>query len=150
MKIAIGSDHGGYKLKKTIIEHFEEKDLNYEDLGCYSVDSVDYPDIAFTLAKRVAKGEFDRGIIICGTGIGVSIVANKVYGIRAALCNDYFSAKASREHNDANILTLGERVIGPGLAKEIVDIWLETKFQGGRHETRVNKIKTIEKDGALN
>ncbi|HHU69092.1 MAG TPA: ribose 5-phosphate isomerase B [Thermoanaerobacterales bacterium] len=150
MKIAVGSDHGGFNLKKIIIEHLKEKGIDYEDLGCFTPDSVDYPDIAFPLAKRVAKGEFDRGIIICGTGIGVSIVANKVPGIRAAVCSDCFSAKASREHNDANILTLGERVIGPGLAKEILDVWLEAEFQGGRHETRVNKIKIIEGDGAVN
>lgn len=150
LKIAVGSDHGGFNLKKIIIEHLKEKGIDYEDLGCFTPDSVDYPDIAFPLAKRVAKGEFDRGIIICGTGIGVSIVANKVPGIRAAVCSDCFSAKASREHNDANILTLGERVIGPGLAKEILDVWLEAEFQGGRHETRVNKIKIIEGDGAVN
>lgn len=150
LKIAVGSDHGGFNLKKIIIEHLKEKGLDYEDLGCFTPDSVDYPDIAFPLAKRVAKGEFDRGIIICGTGIGVSIVANKVPGIRAAVCSDCFSAKASREHNDANILTLGERVIGPGLAKEILDVWLEAEFQGGRHETRVNKIKIIEGNGAVN
>ncbi len=150
LKIAGGSDHGGFNLKKIIIEHLKEKGIDYEDLGCFTPDSVDYPDIAFPLAKRVAKGEFDRGIIICGTGIGVSIVANKVPGIRAAVCSDCFSAKASREHNDANILTLGERVIGPGLAKEILDVWLEAEFQGGRHETRVNKIKIIEGDGAVN
>lgn len=150
LKIAVGSDHGGFNLKKIIIEHLKEKGIDYEDLGCFTPDSVDYPDIAFPLAKRVAKGEFDRGIIICGTGIGVSIVANKVPGIRAAVCSDCFSAKASREHNDANILTLGERVIGPGLAKEILDVWLEAEFQGGRHETRVNKIKMIEGNGAVN
>ena len=150
LKIAVGSDHGGFNLKKIIIEHLKEKGIDYEDLGCFTPDSVDYPDIAFPLAKRVAKGEFDRGIIICGTGIGVSIVANKVPGIRAAVCSDCFSAKASREHNDANILTLGERAIGPGLAKEILDVWLEAEFQGGRHETRVNKIKIIEGDGAVN
>ena len=102
------------------------------------------------LTKRVAKGEFDRGIIICGTGIGVSIVANKVPGIRAAVCSDCFSAKASREHNDANILTLGERDKGPGLSKEILDVCLEAEYQGGRHETRVNKIKIKEVDGAVN
>lgn len=149
LKIAIGSDHGGFYLKKIIMDHLEEKGILYEDVGCFTSDSVDYPDIAFPLAKRVAKGEFDRGIIICGTGIGVSIVANKVPGIRAAVCSDCFSAKASREHNDANILALGERVIGPGLAKEILNVWLEAEFQGGRHETRVNKIKTLERNGAV-
>ncbi len=145
MKIVIGSDHGGFRLKNEIISHLKDKKIEYKDLGTYSDESVDYPDFGQAVGLAVASGEFDRGIVICGTGIGISIAANKVPGIRAALCGDCFSAKASREHNDANVLALGERVIGTELAKMIVDIWLETEFAGGRHEKRVNKIKEIEK-----
>ena len=145
MKIVIGSDHGGFRLKNEIISHLKDKKIEYKDLGTYSDESVDYPDFGQAVGLAVASGEFDRGIVICGTGIGISIAANKVSGIRAALCGDCFSAKASREHNDANVLALGERVIGTELAKMIVDIWLKTEFAGGRHEMRVNKIKEIEK-----
>ena len=141
MRIAIAGDHGGFKLKSEIIKHLESKGFEYKDLGTYNEDSVDYPDYGQAVGKAVASGEFDRGIIICGTGIGISIAANKIPGIRAALCGDCFSAKASREHNDANVLALGERVIGVELAKMITDIWLETKFAGGRHEKRVEKIE---------
>mgnify|MGYP000980532298 CR=1 FL=1 len=143
--IAIGCDHGGYNLKKHIIQYLEEKNISYKDFGCYSCDSVDYPDYAQKVAEAVASGEFDKGILICGTGIGISIAANKVPGIRAALCHDCFSAEATRQHNDSNILTMGERVVGPGLAVKIVDIWLNTEFQGGRHATRIDKITEIEK-----
>ncbi len=145
MKIVIGSDHGGFRLKNEIISYLKDKKIEYKDLGTYSDESVDYPDFGQAVGLAVASGEFDRGIVICGTGIGISIAANKVSGIRAALCGDCFSAKASREHNDANVLALGERVIGTELAKMIVDIWLKTEFAGGRHEMRVNKIKEIEK-----
>ncbi len=144
MKIALGSDHGGYNLKEEIKSYLTEKGLPFQDFGTHSLDSCDYPDIAVAVAQSVADGTSDRGILVCGTGIGVSIAANKVKGIRAALCHDTFSARASREHNDANILTLGERVIGRGLAMDIVDIWLETAFAGGRHERRVEKIKAVE------
>ena len=144
MKVAIASDHGGFRLKNEIIEHLKSKGIEYKDLGTYSEDSVDYPDYGQAVGEAVASGEFDRGIVICGTGIGISIAANKVPGVRAALCGDCFSAKASREHNDANVLALGERVIGIELAKMIADIWLETEFAGGRHLKRVNKIKGIE------
>lgn len=144
LKIVIGCDHGGFKLKEEIRRMFKEKAYDFQDLGTFSEDSVDYPDIALELARAVRDGQFDRGILICGTGIGIGIAANKVKGIRAALCHDTFSARASREHNDANILTMGERVIGPGLAKEIVDIWLETGFSGGRHARRIQKISDIE------
>ena len=149
MRIAVGSDHGGFNLKRVIIEYLEERGIEYKDFGCYTCEPVDYPDIALPVAKSVAEGRFDRGILICGTGIGISIAANKVSGIRAALCHDCFSARASREHNDANILAMGERVIGPGLAREIVDIWLRTEFEGGRHERRVNKIKAAERNGFI-
>lgn len=145
MKIAIGSDHGGYHLKEKIIRFLEENHIQYTDFGTKDTQSVDYPDFALAVAEAVAAGHYDRGILVCGTGIGIGIAANKVPGIRAALCHDTFSARASREHNDANILTLGERVIGPGLALEIVKVWLETEFAGGRHQRRVEKIREIEK-----
>lgn len=145
MRIAIGSDHGGYQLKEEIKKALLAKKHEIEDFGTHSTDSCDYPDIALPLAQAVAQGKFDRGILICGTGIGISIAANKVPGIRAALCHDTFSARASREHNDANILALGERVIGRGLALEIVDVWLAAEFAGGRHQKRVDKITAIEK-----
>lgn len=146
LKISIGSDHGGYRLKEEIKNWLSEKGHPSVDFGTYSRESCDYPAIAQAVAKSVADGEADRGIIICGTGIGVSIVANKVPGIRAALCHDTFSARASREHNDANVLTMGERVIGPGLAMDIVEIWLATGFQGGRHQRRVDLVMAMEKD----
>ena len=145
LNLAIGCDHGGFKLKEEIKKMLLEKDYNLKDFGTFSEDSVDYPDIARELAGAVRDGKYDRGILICGTGIGIGIAANKLEGIRAALCHDTFSARASREHNDANILTMGERVIGPGLARDIVNIWLETNFAGGRHAKRVQKITDIEK-----
>lgn len=145
MKVALGSDHGGFKLKEEIKRYLEEKGIEYKDFGTYNTDSCDYPDIALPVAEAVAQGQYTRGILICGTGIGIGIAANKIKGIRAALCHDTFSARASREHNNANILTMGERVIGRGLAMEIVDIWLQTEFSGGRHQRRVDKISQIEK-----
>jgi len=144
MKIALGSDHGGYNLKEYIKRYLKENNIEFEDFGTFSTESVDYPDFAEVVAKAVAEGRFDRGILCCGTGIGVAITANKIPGIRAALCTDCFAAKASREHNDSNILCLGERVTGPGLALMIVDIWLKTEFEGGRHKRRVDKISKIE------
>lgn len=143
--IALGSDHGGFGLKTEIIRYLEEHNIEYKDFGTFSADvSVDYPDYARAAASAVASGECEKGIIICGTGIGISIAANKVPGIRAALCGDCFSARMSREHNDANMLALGERVIGKGLALDIVEIWLNTAFTGGRHQGRVDKISGIE------
>lgn len=144
MKIAIGCDHGGFQLKTAIIQYLKDKGFAYQDFGTYSEQSCDYPDIAIAVAEAVAANDFDRGILICGTGIGIGIAANKVPGIRAALCHDTFSAHASREHNDANILTMGQRVIGPGLALDIVDIWLHTAFEGGRHQRRIDKIHARE------
>lgn len=143
MLIAIGSDHGGFHLKEDIKAFLTEKNIDYRDVGTFSTESVDYPDFALKVAKAVTSGECDKGIVICGTGIGVSIAANKVKGIRAALCHDVFSAKMSREHNDANVLAMGERVIGRGLARMIVDTWLNAKFAGGRHSRRVEKINAI-------
>lgn len=144
MKIAIGSDHGGFNLKADIMNYLDELGYEYADFGTYSADSVDYPDIAQVVAHKVVSGEFTRGILLCGTGIGIGIAANKINGIRAALCHDTFSAHASREHNNANILTMGERVIGRGLARDIVRIWLQTEFEGGRHAIRVDKIQKLE------
>ncbi|MCL6449256.1 MAG: ribose 5-phosphate isomerase B [Armatimonadetes bacterium] len=144
MRVAIGGDHGGWRLKEEIIALLQQKGIAYRDFGAFSPEAVDYPDFALKVAEAVRSGEYDRGILCCGTGIGVAIAANKVPGIRAALCHDTFSARAAREHNNANILTLGERVIGPGLAKEIVETWLKAEFQGGRHARRVEKITRIE------
>lgn len=144
MKVAIASDHGGINIRKEIISLLEELDIDYVDLGCDCDTSVDYPDYAIPAAEMVASGEADRGILICGTGIGMSISANKVKGIRCALVHDTFSAKATREHNNSNLLAMGERVIGPGLAREITKVWLTTPFEGGRHANRINKIKVYE------
>ncbi|MEF9934894.1 MAG: ribose 5-phosphate isomerase B [Clostridium sp.] len=146
MKIALGSDHGGFNLKKLIIEHLESKGIEYEDLGCHSLESCDYPVYGHKVAKAVANKEFDFGILVCGTGIGISIAANKVPGIRAAHCTDSFTARATRQHNNSNILALGERITGPSIALDIVDAFLETSFEGGRHEKRVNMIDDIEKE----
>ncbi|ETT87205.1 ribose 5-phosphate isomerase B [Viridibacillus sp. FSL R5-0477] len=146
MKIAISSDHGGNNLRKEIMTLLEELGINYDDFGPQSSDSVDYPDYALPVAEGVASGKYDRGILICGTGIGMSIAANKVKGIRCALVHDLFSAKATRCHNNSNVLAMGERVIGPGLALEIVRTWLSTEFEGGRHERRVEKLAEIEND----
>lgn len=144
MKIAISSDHGGNNLRKEIIQQLEELGLSYEDFGPTSDDSVDYPDYALPVTEGVASGKFDRGILICGTGIGMSIAANKVKGIRCALVHDVFSAKATRCHNDSNVLAMGERVIGPGLAREIAATWLAQDFEGGRHTRRIEKISALE------
>ncbi|GAA0785102.1 ribose 5-phosphate isomerase B [Hathewaya limosa] len=145
MKIALGSDHGGINLKNAIIRHLQERGYELKDFGTYSTESCDYPDYALKVAEEVSAKKYDFGILICGTGIGISISANKVPGIRAALCNDTFSAHATREHNDANILAMGERVVGPGLALDIVDTFLTGEFQGGRHSRRIDKITEIEK-----
>ena len=145
MKIALGSDHAGLPLKNDIIKHLEGKGIEIKDFGTYTEESCDYPDYAQKVAEKVAAKEFDFGILVCGTGIGISIAANKVKGVRAALCSDTFSAHACREHNNANILALGQRVVGLGLALDIVDNFLNAKFEGGRHEKRVNKMMEIER-----
>ncbi|MEW9671211.1 ribose 5-phosphate isomerase B [Ammoniphilus sp. 3BR4] len=144
MKIALGADHGGFQLKEEIKALLQSMNMEVADMGCNCEQSVDYPDYALPVAEKVASGEFDRGILICGTGIGMSIAANKIKGIRCALVHDLFSAKATREHNDSNVLAMGARVIGPGVAQEIVKIWLETEFTGGRHSQRLDKIADIE------
>ncbi|GMB09438.1 ribose 5-phosphate isomerase B [Thermolongibacillus altinsuensis] len=144
MKVAIASDHGGIRIREEIKKLMDEMGIEYIDLGCECETSVDYPDYAIPVAEKVAKGEVDRGILICGTGIGMSIAANKVKGVRCALVHDVFSARATREHNDSNVLAMGERVIGPGLAREIAKVWLTTEYEGGRHENRLKKIAEYE------
>ncbi|WP_416198740.1 MAG: ribose 5-phosphate isomerase B [Sporanaerobacter sp.] len=145
MKIGIGSDHGGYELKEEIKKYLEENGIEYIDYGTNSKDSVDYPEYGQKVAEAVKGGECDKGIVVCGTGIGISISANKVPGIRCALCSDTYSARMSIEHNNANMLALGGRVVGRDLAIEIVSTWLKANFLGGRHERRVNKISDIER-----
>jgi len=142
IKIAIGSDHGGFELKKKIVDYLKRNNFKFKDFGTFTNESCDYPVFAKEVALKVAKGDFNKGILICGTGIGVSIVANKVKGIRAALCFDTFCAEMSRAHNNANILCLGQRVIAEDLALEIVDVWLRSEFEGGRHEKRVEMIES--------
>lgn len=144
MNIAVGSDHAGFNLKQVITSFLAELGHSYSDFGCYDSESVDYPDIAAKVAEEVSAGNFDRGILICGSGQGMCVAANKVPGIRATLCHDLTSAHFARAHNDANVLCLGERIIPPDLAREIVKTWLEADFEGGRHERRIGKIGEIE------
>jgi len=143
--IALGCDHGGFALMREVIRYLDEHDLPYKDFGTYTEDSCDYPAIAEPVARAVAAGEFEKGILICGTGIGMSIAANKIPGIRAALCTDTFSAEMTRRHNDANILVLGARVTGTGLALYILDTFLKTPFDGGRHARRVEMLSALDK-----
>lgn len=138
MKIAIGCDHGGISLKAEIVPLLQEMGHVVDDKGCYSTESVDYPDFAKAVCRQVQKGDCERGILICGTGVGMSMVANRFEGIRAGLCNELFTARMSREHNDANVLCLGARVIGFGLAAEIVRAWVGAEFAGGRHQRRID------------
>ncbi len=144
MKVALGSDHAGYDLKKLIIQLLEELHIEYKDFGTDEAVSCDYSDYAITVSENVAQGKYDRGILICGTGIGMCIASNKVRGVRAALVENIYSARLTREHNNTNVLCLGGRVIGPEIAKEIVKIWLDTDFVGGKHERRINKISDYE------
>ncbi len=144
MKIAIGCDHGGFDHKNAIKEHLLSRGFEVEDFGIYENKSVDYPDIAVRVADSVAEGQNELGILICGTGIGMSLAANKVKGIRAAVLSDHFSAKYTRLHNNSNILCLGGRVIGVGTALELVDLFVDTEFEGGRHQARIDKITAIE------
>ena len=143
-KIALASDHGGFDLKESVIAHLLNTGWEVDDLGPHSGDSVDYPDYGIKLAEAVAEKRVQRGIVICGTGIGMSIVVNRYPGIRGTLCSDLFTAKLCREHNDSNILIMGGRVIGKGLAAEIVNTWLNTPFEGGRHQRRLDKINQID------
>lgn len=142
--IAIGADHGGFALKKELMAHLDQIGVAYKDFGCYDENSVDYPDVARAVGTAVAGGAYEKGVLICGTGIGISMAANKIKGVRAALCGDYFSAKYTRLHNDANIICFGGRVIGPGLACELLDVFLNTGFEGGRHQRRVDKLMSLE------
>ena len=144
MKIAIGCDHGGLEHKNAILEHLKSRGFEVEDFGIYEQVSVDYPDIAIKVANAIKEGVCQRGILVCGTGIGMSLAANKVKGIRAAVCSEHFSAKYTRLHNDSNILCLGGRVIGIGTALELTDLFVDTEFEGGRHATRIGKITAIE------
>lgn len=144
MKIAIGCDHGGFELKPYVVEYLISRGIEVMDLGTNSSESVDYPDYGRAVGESVASGKADLGIVICGTGIGISLAANKVHGIRAAVVSDTFSAKMARAHNNANVLAFGARVVGKGLALELVSAWLDTEFAGGRHQRRVDKIMEIE------
>ena len=143
--IAIGCDHAAVALKESIIKFLTDMGYEVKDFGAGAGETADYPDKALLVAECVASGEADKGIVICGTGIGISIAANKVKGIRCALCSDTFSAHATREHNDANMLAFGERVVGAGLALKIVDIFFDTEYEGGRHQTRIDMIHELEK-----
>lgn len=145
MKIAVACDHGALNLKKAIVAYLTENGYEYEDFGTYTTDSCDYPDYALPAAEAVASGKCDKGIVVCSTGIGVSIVANKVPGVRCAHCHDAYCAKFTRLHNDANMLAMGEKVVGIGYAIQIVETFLTTEFEGGRHVRRVDKITAIEK-----
>ena len=142
--IALGCDHGGYELKQEIKKYLDEKGIEYKDYGCDSLDSVDYPVYAKKVAHAILDGECEKGILICGTGLGISLAANKVKGIRACVCSEPFTAKMSRAHNDCNILAFGARVVGGELAKMIVDTWINTEFEGGRHQRRVDLLMEIE------
>lgn len=144
MKIVIGSDHGGFELKEIIRDYLLKKGLEVQDVGVFVPDSVDYPDYAQKVGEAVASGEGDLGVLICGTGIGMSIAANKIKGIRCALCNDVYSAKMAKGHNDANVIAMGARVIGKGVALMIMDTFLNSNFEGGRHNTRLGKISNLE------
>ena len=144
-KIAISSDHAGYNLKKIILTFLKELDYQVDDMGPQNSESVDYPDYGISLAQAVVERKVPRGVVICGTGIGMSIVVNRFPGIRGTLCSDLYTAKLCREHNDSNVLIMGGRVVGHDLAKEIVRIWLNTPFKGGRHQKRINKIIQFDK-----
>ena len=144
--IVIGSDHGGFALKEEMKKHLEARGIAFEDVGCYDTNSVDYPDIAKAAFEKIISGQCEKGLLFCGTGVGISIAANKVKGIRACCCSDCFSAKYTRLHNDANVLCMGGRVVSAGLAEMMVDLFLDTEFEGGRHQRRVDKISAIENE----
>lgn len=142
--IAIGCDHGGYELKNHIIDHLKNKGIEVKDYGCYDENSIDYPDVAKVVCDSINNNECESGILVCGTGIGISIAANKIKGIRAAHCHDVYSAEMTKRHNNANVICMGGRVIGRELAFMIVDAWLKTEFEGGRHQKRIDKIHELE------
>lgn len=145
--IALGSDHGGFALKQEVKAFLDSRSIPYQDFGTYTEESCDYPRYAEAACRAVVSGQCEKAILCCGTGIGISIAANKIKGIRAALCSDYFSAKYTRLHNDANVLCMGGRTIGPGLALELVDVFLHTEFEGGRHQRRIDQIAELENRG---
>jgi len=145
MKILLGCDHAGFELKEDLRKYLKDRNVEVEDLGVESEAPADYPDIGSAVAEKISRGEYERGILICGSGIGMSIVANRFSGVRAALCHDLYTARLSREHNDANVLVLGGRLLAKGLAREILKVWLESEFQAGNHERRLGKIKSIER-----
>ena len=142
-KIIIGSDHGGYVLKEILIKHLKEASYEVQDAGCFNGESVHYPEIAKEVSAQISNGDFQQGILVCGTGIGMSIAANRFNGVRATLCHDHFTARMSREHNDSNVLVLGGRVTGDEVARDILDVWLNTDFQGGRHSTRIGMFDEL-------
>jgi len=144
MRFAIGCDHAGLLLKGTLAQHLREQGHQVQDFGTDTPASCDYADFAAAVARAVAAGEADQGLLVCGTGVGMSMAANKVHGVRAAVVSDTFSARATRQHNDANVLCMGERVVGPGLALDILDAWLGASFEGGRHQRRIDKIMALE------
>jgi len=144
--IALGCDHGGFELKESIKKHLDNNNVEYKDFGVYTCESVDYPNIAKTVCDAIISRECDKALLVCGTGIGMSIAANKMKGIRAACCSDSFSAKYTRLHNNANVLCLGGRVVGAGLATELVDLFINTEYEGGRHQIRLNQITKIEEE----
>ncbi|MCX7425900.1 MAG: ribose 5-phosphate isomerase B [Planctomycetia bacterium] len=146
MRIAVGSDHRGVAMRAKIVDLLKSRGLEVIDEGCNGQESVDYPDIAAAVARKVSKGEVDRGILICGTGLGMSIVANKFPGVRAAPCHDYVTAEMSRRHNNLNVLCLSGDILGERLVDRLVEIWLDTEFEGGRHERRVGKITALERN----
>ena len=146
MQIGLACDHGGFELKEELKGFLKSLGFESVDMGTFNEDSVDYPDFGVLVAEKISRRELEKGVLICGTGIGMSIVANKFPGVRAALANDLFSSRCSREHNDANILIIGGRIVGKELAKEIVKVWLETPFAGGRHKRRLEKIEILEKE----
>jgi len=146
MQIGLACDHGGFELKEELKVFLKSMGVDPVDMGTYCEDSVDYPDLAILVAEKISGGELEKGILICGTGIGMSIVANKFRGVRAALANDLYSSRFSREHTDSNVLVIGGRIVGKDLAKEIVKIWLNTPFAGGRHKKRLEKIEALEKE----
>lgn len=147
MRIAVGADHAGWPLKEILVNHLIDQGWDVEDFGTFGPDSVDYPDYANKVAVAVANGNVERGLLICGTGQGMCMVANKTPGVRAAVAHDVVSARLSRQHNDANVLTMGGRIIAPELAEEVLDVWLATAFEGGRHVRRLQKIEQIERPG---
>lgn len=146
MKLIIGSDHAGFELKEYLIAFLRTRNIEVVDWGVANEAPADYPDIGQAVAEKISRQEFARGILICGTGIGMSIVANRFPGVRAALCHDLYTARLSREHNDANLLVLGGRLLGKGLAQEILQVWLESEFQGGHHQRRIAKINALDQE----